>query len=110
MQVPPLNVQFPREAVPALKVAAPESAGGVSTYPVGVPPVTVAVSCVDWLVLMDVGEAVRPVVLVKAVFQLVSRFWTFTVPMPVTWSNPTVEGKATVNELEPVNDSIDSIP
>ena len=91
-QVPELNVQFPSEVVPALKLAVPVSAGGVSTYPVGFPPVTVAVNSVDPLEVMEVGEAVSVVVLVNAVFQLVSRLWTFTVPMPVTWSNPGVEG------------------
>ena len=78
----------------------------MSTYPVGVPPVTVAVNSVDWLGVMEVSEAMSPVVLVKAVFQSVSRFCTFTVPMPVTWSNPGAEGKATDNELEPVNDKM----
>ena len=92
MQVPALSVQLPSEVVPALKLAVPVSAGGVSTYPVGVPPATVAVSSVDWLAVMEVGEAVSEVVLVNAVSQLMSRLWTFTVPMPVTWSNPGVEG------------------
>ena len=90
----------------ALKLAVPASAGGVSTYPVGVPPVTVAVKSVDWLGEMEVGEAESAVVLVNAEFQLVSRFWTFTVPIPVTWSNPGVEGNATDRELEPVNDNM----
>ena len=38
------------------------------------------------------GEALRPVVLVNAVFHLVIRLLTFTVPMPVVWSKPIVEG------------------
>lgn len=46
-QVPALKVQLPRETDPAAKLAVPVSAGGVSTNPVGVPPVTVAVSTVD---------------------------------------------------------------
>ena len=72
-QVPALNVQLPSEVDPAAKLAVPESAGGVSTYPVGVPPVTVTVNSVDWLEVMDVGEALRAVVLVNAVFHLVIR-------------------------------------
>jgi hypothetical protein len=92
MQVPAVSVQLPSEVVPALKLAVPVSAGGVSTYPVGAPPATVAVSSVDWLEVMEVGEAMSPVVLVNAVFHRVSRLLTFTVPMPVTWSNPGVEG------------------
>jgi hypothetical protein len=92
MQAPALNVQLPSEVVPALKLAVPVSAGGVSTYPVGVPPVTVAVNSVDSLEVMEAGEARSPVVLVNAVFHMVSRLLTFTVPMPATWSNPGWEG------------------
>src|ERR1039458_9806033 len=85
-QVPPLSVQLPTTVVPALKVAVPVSAGGVSTYPVGVPPVTVAVNSVDWLELMEVGLALSAVLLVNAVFQSGIGLLTLTVPMPVTWS------------------------
>jgi hypothetical protein len=91
-QVPALNVQLPSEVDPAAKLTLPVSAGGVSTYPVGVPPVTVAVNSVDWLEVMEVGEALRPVVLVNAVFHWVIRLLAFTVPMPVDWSKPIVEG------------------
>jgi hypothetical protein len=80
--VPALNVQLPSAVDPAAKLAVPVTAGGVSTYPVGVPPVTVAVNCVDWPEVIEVGEAFRAVVLVNAVFHLVSRLKTFTVPMP----------------------------
>ena len=41
---------------------------------------------------MEVGEALREVVLVNAVFHLVIRLLAFTVPMPVAWSKPIVEG------------------
>ena len=85
-QVPALSVQLPTTVVPALKVAVPVSAGGVSTYPVGVPPVTVAVNSVDWLELMEVGLALSAVLLVNAVFQSAIRLLTLTVPIPVTWS------------------------
>src|SRR5271169_5108526 len=73
MQVPAVNVQLPSEVDPAAKLAVPVSAGGVSRYPVGVPPVTVAVNSVDWLEVMEVGEALSTVVLVNAVFHLVIR-------------------------------------
>ena len=91
-QVPPLNVQLPTTVVPALKVTVPVTAGGVSTYPVGVPPVTVAFNVVDWLELMEVGVAVSAVLLVNAVFQSAIRLATLTEPMPVAWSKPMVEG------------------
>src|ERR1019366_5270915 len=72
-QVPALKVQLPSEVDPAAKLAVPVSAGGVSTYPVGVPPATVAVNSVDWLEVMEVGKAWRLVVLVNAVFHWVIR-------------------------------------
>jgi hypothetical protein len=70
------------------------------------PPVTVAVNVVDWLVVIEVAEAVSAVVLVNAVFHLVMRFEMFSVPKPVTWSNPGADAYATVSELAPVNDNM----
>ena len=86
LQVPLLSVQLPTTVVPALKVMVPVTAGGASTYPVGVPPVTVAVKSVDWMELMEVGLACSAVLLVNAVFQSAIRLATLTEPMPVTWS------------------------
>jgi len=92
LQVPLLNVQLPSVVVPALKVAVPPSAGGVSTYPVGVLPVTVAVRFVDWLEVREVSDAESAVVLPKAVFHLVMRLFTFTEPRPVAESKPGAAG------------------
>src|ERR1700691_6256687 len=105
-QVPPLSVQVPTTVAPALKVTVPVTAGGVSTYPVGVPPVTVPFSVVDWLELMEVGVAVSAVLLVNAVFQSAIRLLTLTEPMPVTWSKPMGGGEAPVSEGEPVTDNM----
>jgi hypothetical protein len=87
-QVPPLSVQEPTTVIPALKLTVPASAGGVSTYPVGVPPVTVAFNVVDCPEEMVVGLAVSAVLLVNAVFHLEIRLLTFNEPRPVTWSKP----------------------
>lgn len=84
-QPPPLIVQLPSVVEPAVKFTVPLSAGGL-LKPVGAVPDTVAVRVVDWLVVIDVGEAVSPVVLVNALFQFVIRFATFSVPMPVAAS------------------------
>ncbi len=46
-QDPPLSVQSPNSVDPEAKLTVPVTAGGVSTYPAGAPPATVAVSVVD---------------------------------------------------------------
>ena len=85
-------MQLPSAVVPALKVAVPVIAGGVSTYPVGALPVTVAVNSVDWLEVSEVGDAESAVVLPNAEFHLVIKLFTLTEPSPVAESKPTVEG------------------
>jgi hypothetical protein len=47
---------------------------------------------VDAVEAMEVGLAETVVLLVNAVFHFVIRLFTFTEPMPVTWSKPMVEG------------------
>ena len=47
---------------------------------------TVAVSIVDWLDVMEFGLALSCVELLKAVFHLVIRFVTLTEPRPVAMS------------------------
>ena len=91
--VPELKMQLPRAVAPAAKLTDPVSAIGEPTYPSGDPPVTVAVKVVDWLVVILVAEALIAVVLVNAaVLHPVIRLFTFTLPMPVTWSKPGADG------------------
>jgi hypothetical protein len=84
--VPLLMVHLPSAVVPALKLAVPASPGAGPVKSVGAPPVIVAVREVDWAEVSDVSEAPTLVVLVNALFQFVSRLFTFSVPMPVTSS------------------------
>jgi hypothetical protein len=105
-QVPPLRVQLPRLMPPAAKPTVPASAGAAPLEPVGTPPFTVAVSLVDCADVRAVTEAPSVVVVVNALDQLVSRLVTFNVPIPVTSSYPGAEGKATVNDVEPVRDNV----
>ena len=90
VQLPSLNVQVPSVVVPALKVTVPVATGGVVS-PVAPTPVTFAFNVVDSLGVMSVSVAVSAVALVNTVSQLVIRFVTFTLPIPVASSNSGVD-------------------
>jgi hypothetical protein len=87
-QVPELSVQLPSAVDPETNATVPANAGISPVKPTGVPPATVAVSFVDAVVKMEVGDAAALVVLVNALSQLVIRLYTLTLPNPVARSKP----------------------